>query len=45
MEKERSKGEELNKVMNNMEKNNTRLMADLKTIREKTEKVRFYLYL
>lgn len=36
--------EELNKAKNDVEKNNTRLASELKTLREKSEKVSHFLY-
>lgn len=39
LHKARSKVEELNNAKNDVEKNNSRLSSDLKTFREKSEKV------
>lgn len=43
LKREKSKAEELNKVKNDLEKNSSRVAADLKALKEKSDKVgRFF---
>lgn len=41
--REKSKAEELNKVKNDLEKNSSRVAADLKALKEKSDKVSHFL--
>lgn len=43
LRKEKSKVEELNKVQNDLEKNNTRLIKDVAALKEKGQKVVAFL--
>lgn len=43
LRKEKSKVEELNKVQNDLEKNNTRLIKDVTALKEKGQKVVTFL--
>lgn len=44
LRKEKSKVEELNKVQNDLEKNNTRLIKDVTALKEKGQKVVTFLH-
>lgn len=44
LERERSKAEELNKVKNDLENNVSRLAADLKALKEKSDQVGLFFF-